>query len=156
VLSLEEIKKLAESQARPFGATIYDVEFAADILRILVDRDGGIDIDSIGELSTLISASLDQSEAMSSEKYILEVSSPGVERRLRTPEHFAAQLGNRITMKLKRPLEGQRRYEGIVDEVSENSVVISVADSKKLTLDLADLDTAKVVVDWDAELKQRK
>ncbi len=80
------------------GLDLYDVEQHQASLRVLVDRDGGIDIDTLTELSRAVSRALDDADPVAG-KYTLEVSSPGLERPLRRPDHFAGAVGDRITVK---------------------------------------------------------
>ena len=82
---------IAEPIAKENGCFIYDVEFVKEgglyFLRIYVDRDGGIDLDACEVISRAVSEKLDEENPIS-QNYYLEVSSPGVERKLKTAEHF--------------------------------------------------------------------
>ncbi|MEP6622931.1 MAG: ribosome maturation factor RimP [Acidimicrobiia bacterium] len=83
--------------------TIYDVTLTGGdrpTLAVLLDRQGGIDLETIEVATRTISAALDALDPVRN-RYLLEVSSPGVERPLRTPEHFAAAVGEDITMKVR-------------------------------------------------------
>lgn len=98
-MSLEESIKLAvENQ----GAKLYDIvkvkENDKNIFRIFVTSKDGIDLDKCAEISRMISPILDVEEPMSGE-YFLEVSSPGIERRLRKTEHFKASIGENVKIK---------------------------------------------------------
>ena len=98
-MNLEESIKLA---VESLGAKLYDItttkEHDRNIFRVLVTADGGISLDKCAEISRIISPILDVDEPMSGE-YILEVSSPGIERKLRKKEHFIASVGEKVKIK---------------------------------------------------------
>ena len=98
-MNLEESIKLS---VESLGAKLYDIattkEHDRNIFRVLVTADGGISLDKCAEISRMISQILDVDEPMSGE-YILEVSSPGIERKLRKKEHFIASVGEKVKIK---------------------------------------------------------
>jgi ribosome maturation factor RimP len=98
-MNLEESIKLS---VESLGAKLYDItttkEHDRNIFRVLVTADGGISLDKCAEISRMISPILDVDEPMSGE-YILEVSSPGIERKLRKKEHFIASIGEKVKIK---------------------------------------------------------
>ena len=98
-MSLEESIKLA---VESLGANLYDIvnakEHDRNIFRVLITAENGISLDKCAEISRMISPILDVDEPMGGE-YILEVSSPGIERKLRTKEHFIASVGEKVKIK---------------------------------------------------------
>ena len=98
-MNLEESIKLA---VESLGANLYDIvsvrEHDKNIFRVLVTAENGISLDKCAEISRMISPILDVDEPMGGE-YILEVSSPGIERKLRTKEHFKASVGEKVKVK---------------------------------------------------------
>ena len=98
-MSLEESIKLA---VESLGASLYDIitvrEHDKNIFRVLVTAENGISLDKCAEISRMISPILDVDEPMGGE-YILEVSSPGIERKLRKKEHFIASVGEKVKIK---------------------------------------------------------
>ena len=98
-MSLEESIKLA---VESLGANLYDIvtvkEHDKNIFRVLVTAENGISLDKCAEISRMISPILDVDEPMGGE-YILEVSSPGIERKLRKKEHFLASVGEKVKIK---------------------------------------------------------
>ena len=98
-MSLEESIKLA---VESLGANLYDIvsakEHDRNIFRVLVTTTNGISLDKCAEISRMISPILDVNEPMGGE-YILEVSSPGIERKLRKKEHFLASVGEKVKIK---------------------------------------------------------
>src|SRR5919199_4118262 len=77
------------------GLELVDVEHTGKLLRVTVDRPGGVDLDAISDATRLVSDALDRTDVVPG-RYVLEVSSPGVERSLRTPEHFRRFVGTRV------------------------------------------------------------
>ena len=98
-MSLEESIKLA---VESLGANLYDIvsakEHDRNIFRVLITAENGISLDKCAEISRMISPILDVDEPMGGE-YILEVSSPGIERKLRKKEHFLASVGEKVKIK---------------------------------------------------------
>mgnify|MGYP002662678250 CR=1 FL=1 len=98
-MSLEESIKLA---VESLGANLYDIVSTKahdrNIFRVLVTAENGISLDKCAEISRMISPILDVDEPMNGE-YVLEVSSPGIERKLRTKEHFKASIGEKVKIK---------------------------------------------------------
>ena len=98
-MSLEKSIKLA---VESLGANLYDIVSTKahdrNIFRVLVTAEGGISLDKCAEISRMISPILDVDEPMNGE-YVLEVSSPGIERKLRTKEHFKASIGEKVKIK---------------------------------------------------------
>lgn len=114
----DRVRLLAEPLAQELGLTVWDVQFVKEgaewYLRILIDKEGGVTIDDCVDMTHAVDPVLDEEDPISQE-YILEVSSPGVERKLNRPEHFAASVGLPVRAKLIRPLEdGTRTLEGVL------------------------------------------
>src|SRR5947208_2447471 len=94
------VHELIEPLLTPSGFELVDVELKAGVLQISIDRPGGIDLEADSQAATVISAALDAADPIDG-RYTLEVSSPGLERPLRTPEHFRRFVGTTITVKTK-------------------------------------------------------
>jgi ribosome maturation factor RimP len=132
------------------NASLYDIEHESGILRIMVDRNGGIDVDTIGELSQQISDALDVDDPFPDQRYLLEVTSPGIERKLRTPEHFTQQIGADINVKVRQPVEGERRFVARLDAVDDAGVQVTVGEAvHRLSYD--DIETARIVFHWEEQ-----
>ncbi len=144
------VRLLVEPLVEAAGASLYDVEHTGGVLRITVQRDGGVDIDVIGKLTRQISHLLDEEDPLPGQ-YTLEVSSPGLERTLRTPEHFAGAVGSLVTVKTRAGVEGDRRLKGTLLAADADHVTIApVAADPGATrvLALADIDRARTVFEW--------
>jgi ribosome maturation factor RimP len=136
------IRELAEPALASVGLELWDVEALRDVLRILVDRPGGIDLDTLTLASGVLSPMLDEHPELAPEgRYQLEVSSPGVERTLRTPDQYRRYVGTEITVKTTAPIEGARRLHGRLVAADEQSIQLQPRD--------AGPDTAAVEIDYD-------
>ena len=111
----QKVFELAEMPAKEIGCYIYDVEYLKEgadwYLRIYADKEGGIVVDDCELLSKRLSKALDEQDPIPG-KYYLEVSSPGIERRLRQPWHFEKYLSDVVEVKLYKALEGKKRLIG--------------------------------------------
>ena len=103
---------IAEPVAGEFGCYIYDVEYVKEgntrFLRIYADKEGGISIDDCEKISREISTILDKKDPIK-ENYFLEVSSPGIERKLKTETHFKTYLGKEIDLNFYKPFNGAKQ-----------------------------------------------
>lgn len=93
------------------------------VLRIYIDKEGGILVEDCEAVSRQASAILDVEDPISSE-YTLEVSSPGMDRPLFTLEQFASHAGEQVKIKLRSPFEGRRNFQGLLRGVEEQDVVV--------------------------------
>jgi ribosome maturation factor RimP len=149
----------AEALVRPVieGAGLELVEVVSTrqdgrrLLRVTIDRPEGVDLDTIAELSERISRRLDL-EGYAPGPYALEVSSPGIERALIRPEHFARAIGRNVKVKTTVEVDGSRSHSGILVESGDEAFVIDAAGGRMRLL-YADLVSARTVADWAAELK---
>ncbi len=149
----------AEPLVRPVvegaGLELVEVSFRREsgrqVLRVVVDRESGVDLDTIAETSEKISRRLDL-EGFGRGSYSLEVSSPGIERPLRKPEHFRRFVGSMVKLKTAAPVAGQRVHQGVLVGADEDAAVVEV-NGEPRRIAYADMTSARTVVDWDAELK---
>jgi ribosome maturation factor RimP len=138
----------AEALLRPLveaqGCELFDLEWKGGILRISLDREGGIDVDTLGALTPPISTALDEAELFPG-SYTLEVSSPGLERTLRTVAHFRRFVGTTVRVKLVPDAadDADRRAEGTLIEVDDDGIVI---DERRIAH--AEIDRATTVFTW--------
>ncbi|MEM2175068.1 MAG: ribosome maturation factor RimP [Candidatus Micrarchaeia archaeon] len=96
----EEIYNLIFNTVKERGLELYDVEYDGKNLRVYIDMPGGVTINTCEEVSNLLSLKLDALDLIP-HSYILEVSSPGVERKLKNPEHFKKAIGKKIMVQKK-------------------------------------------------------
>ena len=134
---------------------LYDVEQNAGIVKITVDSSTGVTLDQLAVINRKISHALDEKDPIPN-KYTLEVSSPGLERKLRKREHFVAAVNERITVKLGPHVEGERRLGGILKEVSADSLILEVENTEKHEIKIEDITQAKTVFEWEKKTKPGK
>ncbi len=96
------------------------------IVRLYIDRPGGVNHDLCARVSSAVGRALDEIDAFEG-AYTLEVSSPGIERPLKKRSHFEAQVGKKVYVKTRLPVEGSKVWQGILQEVAEDSVVVEEA-----------------------------
>ena len=117
------VRVIAEPLAEELGYVLWDVEYVkvgADMyLRITIDSEEGITIEDCEKLHRAIDPVLDEADPIE-EAYYLEVSSPGVERELRTPAHIEACEGWNVEVKLYAPRDGAKMFRGVLMTCAEN------------------------------------
>ncbi|HVM68176.1 MAG TPA: ribosome maturation factor RimP, partial [Acidimicrobiales bacterium] len=122
------------------------------LLRVVVDRPGGADLDTISAVTRAVSEELDRHDPFPGHRYTLEVSSPGVERPLRTPAHFARAVGETVSVRTLAGGQGERRVQGTLDSVDDEGIVLTGADlpegGRRLAFD--EIERARTVFEWGA------
>ncbi|MFC3040332.1 ribosome maturation factor RimP [Virgibacillus xinjiangensis] len=119
---------------------LVDIEYVKEgknwFLRVYIDKPGGVDIAECGEVSEELSNKLDEADPIK-DAYFLEVSSPGVERPLKTKEDFAANISSNVYVKLYEPIDGNKEYEGILSSFSDDTAIIEYkVKTKKSTVEI--------------------
>jgi ribosome maturation factor RimP len=141
----EKLYKLVETAVEALGYELVGVEQAGSVLRVYIDALGGITIDDCERVSHQISGALDVEDLIAG-PYTLEVSSPGLDRPLFTPEHFARFTGRIIKFTSVVPIEGRRRFKGLLEAVRDDEITVNV-DGHTLVLKVNDIETARLVPD---------
>jgi ribosome maturation factor RimP len=143
----ERLGRLVAPVAEDLDLTVYDVEEAGGTLRVLLDRPGGIDVDALTSATRRISAAMDDDGTFPAAA-TLEVSSPGLERKLRTPTHFSGAVGDRVKVKLRAGVDGDRRLTGTLTSADERSITITPDDAEPRTVPLDDVESAHTEFVW--------
>ena len=130
--------QIAAPIAEKLGVEIWDIRFLKEgsdwFLRIFLDKEGGIGIDDCEAFSRAIDAPLDELDPIE-QSYCLEVSSPGLERNLTRPEHFDKYTGEKIKIKLIRPVDGVREFSGILESADKGRFTLRLPDGGAMDLD---------------------
>lgn len=134
------------------GYELVGIEYVASgkhsILRIFIDTDNGIGIEDCEKVSHQLSAIFDVEDPIMGQ-YNLEVSSPGIERPLFHIGHYQRFLGNDIKLRLVRPINGQRKFKGVIGSVSETKHSIElVTELGPVTLDIDMIEKANLIADF--------
>jgi len=133
----------------PLGLELYDVDFSAGTLSVVVTRPGGVDVDTLAVASRALSQWLDETDPIEG-RFTLDVSSPGLERRLRTPAHFASAVGERVTLRERRDDAPTRRLEGVVVSSDETGLVLDDAQLGATRVEFSSIERARTVFEWGA------
>ena len=137
---------------------LYDLEFAGGILRVTIDTPAGgpsgVDIDQISLVTRLLGRELDHNENAVPGRFTLEVTSPGLERTLRTPHHFSREVGKEVTIRLAADLDGRRRFAGLLVSATDTTASVRLSDSgETVEIPLSLVDKAKTVFVWESQPK---
>jgi ribosome maturation factor RimP len=132
------------------GLDLVDLEHHSGMLRVVVDRPGGVDLDAIAEATRAVSGTLDDHDPFPGQRYTLEVSSPGVERPLRTPAQFARALGEEVSVRRRSGDEGERRVQGELTVVDDDGVTVAGPELPDggVRIGYDQIDRARTVFTW--------
>lgn len=143
----DRVRALVEPVVADRGLELYDVQHEGGVLRISVDRDGGVLVDDLAQVSRVISVLLDEEEPISG-RYTLEVSSPGLERTLRTPAHHRKAVGSLVSIKLGPGAEGDRRLRGTLAAADDEGITLRLESGDERHLRYDEVQRAKTVLEW--------
>ena len=134
---LRQLEALLTPVVEDRGMDLVDLEYVTEhsgwVLRLFVDRPGGVTVEDCARVSRDCSTVLDAEDVVQ-RRYRLEVSSPGVERRLRKQAHFQSCLGQRVHVILREPLEGRKRVTGELLAVKNESIDVASHDGVTVTI----------------------
>jgi len=156
--SLEALlSPVAESQ----GCELYDLEYVKEggdrILRLFIDKEGGVDLEDCENVSHAAEVVLDEHDPIPT-AYRLQVGSPGIERKLAKPAHYTRYVGQKISLKLFAPYSppsgadetvtetGRKKFTGILKSFNNNTIILTDEDSREWTFDLKQVSACKLVV----------
>lgn len=169
---VSKLEKIATDVCEREGCVLYDIEFVSGsqgrgrIVRVYVDRlDSQVSIQDCEKVSNGMNLMLDVEDVVPGGEYMLEVSTPGLERKLSKPSHYQTSIDKTITVKTSEsimdfnpdlPNTGKRmNAKGILKNVSEEGIVLLV-DNKDMKVPFSIIEKAKVVFDFDASKGQKK
>lgn len=159
---LERVRELVEPITSDLDLDLYDIERRGGTVRITVDTppgsEGGISLDNLSLATRLISRELDHEDVIASQ-YTLEVTSPGLERTLRTPAHFQREVGKDITVRLAGHAVSDgdpRRLDGQLVAADESTATVLGDDGVERVINVADVDKARTIFEWGPKPKPGK
>lgn len=148
---LEQLQALLAPVVEGLGFQCWGIEYISQgkhtVLRVYIDKEGGIMVEDCEAVSRQISGVLDVEDPITSE-YALEVSSPGMDRPLFTLEQYAAHAGEQVKIKLRTPFEGRRNFQGLLRGVEDQDVVVQV-DQNEFLLPIDSIDKANIIPSFD-------
>jgi ribosome maturation factor RimP len=139
------------------GLDLVDVELHGSELTVFVDRSGGVDLEALGEATRAVSTALDEIDPLPG-RYTLAVSSPGLERRLRTPAHFARAIGETVTVRVQGGTANVRRVSGTLEAADETGCTLVGPELPDGSLRIAydEIERARTVFVWGSQGKSVK
>lgn len=145
--TVERVTEIIKPFAEELSLELWDVTFKKEgtdwYLRVFIDKDGGVSIDDCVDLTRAITKPLDEADPIS-QSYMLEVSSPGVERELKTDLHFAKYVGAPVMMRTIRPIDGVRDFNGVMTEFNDGMITVRLKDEKEVTVNKKETSFVKL------------
>lgn len=150
-----EVRAIVEPLLVGTAVELVDVEHTGGVVRVSIDRPGGVDLELIADVTRRLSRALDDVDPLPG-RYTLEVSSPGLERPLRTPDHFRRAMGATVRVKTRPEVAGDRRTQGRLLAADDDTITVASADAD-LEADAApphrsiaygDIESARTVFEW--------
>jgi ribosome maturation factor RimP len=156
---VERVQAIAERVAASAGLEIVEVELRgggkARMLRIVIDKPGGVTHDDCARLSREVSTILDVEDPIPGGSYVLEVSSPGLDRKLVRAADYERFTGSRVKLTTRQPINGNRHFEGRLERFQQGRLTLDVSSSRKkaragvpeqkLEIDVANVEKANLV-----------
>lgn len=144
-----KVEKLIAPKIENLGYELYDVEYVKEgkdyYLRIYIENEKGISLDDCEKVSNAITDILDKEDYIK-EQYFLEVSSTGVEKVLKKDKHLKANLGVKVQIKLFKPINKNKQYQGILKDFNENEIILETEES--ITLERKNISQIKTIYNW--------
>jgi len=131
----ERVREIAERVGASAGLEVVEVELRgagnSRMLRIFIDKPGGVTHGDCANLSRELSTILDVEDAVPGGSYVLEVSSPGLDRKLSRPVEFERFTGSRVKLTTREPIDGNRHFEGRLESFREGRLTLELGETKK-------------------------
>jgi len=146
---VDTITNLLAPVAEACGVSLYDIEFLKEggnrILRLYIDKDEGVDLDDCERVSRAAEEVLDADDPIPT-AYFLEVSSPGIERKLSKPEHFSSFIGHKVAIKLYGPQDGRKKFTGQLTDYNNDIITLTEEDEIAHNFERAQISMCRLVV----------
>jgi ribosome maturation factor RimP len=130
----------------------YNAHRGSALLRLFIDAPGGVTLSDCEKVSREVEGLLDVEDPIP-QNYRLEVSSPGLDRPLVKPGHFERFAGSVARVQLLAPRDGRRKFQGVLRGYRDEHVVLETEDAGTVTLALSDIERARLVPDYEQELR---
>lgn len=156
---IDRITALVTPIASDLDLDVYDIERRGGTIRVTLDTqpgsEAGISLDTLSLATRLISRELDHEDPVAGQ-YTLEVTSPGLERALRTAAHFQREVGKTVTVRLRDPQADPRRIQGVLAGATDVDATLLLDDGTERIVAIADIDKARTVFEWGPKPKPGK
>ena len=144
----DKLTGLVAPAVEALGHELVGIEYLAQgahsVLRIYIDSPEGITLDDCSRVSHQVSGVLEVEDPIRG-KFNLEVSSPGLDRPLFSLAHFQRFMGKAVKLRLRQPVEGQRKFKGVIEAVENDRIQIALEDSKLLELEIDEIEKANLI-----------
>ncbi len=155
---VERLWAVVEPYVAAEGIELDDMEIVGKapgvVVRVTLDAEGGVGVDRLAEISRRLSRLLDEEDPVEG-SYTLEVSSPGLERKLRRPQHFAKSVGREVKVKSRLEIGGDFAHRGVLTDANDDGFVVDV-DGEKREIAYGDVVSARTVFAWEKAAKPGK
>lgn len=145
--TVQRVEEIVKPFADELGIELWDIRFAKEgadwYLRVFIDKEGGVSIDDCVDLTHAITKPLDEADPIP-QSYMLEVSSPGVERELVRDEHFEKYVGSPVMLRLIRAVDGVRDFKGTMVSYKDKKITVKLIDDSEVTFDKKDTTFVKL------------
>ena len=145
--TVQRVEEIIKPYADELGLEIWDITFKKEgsqwYLRIFIDKEDGINIDDCVDLTHAVSEPLDKADPIP-QNYMLEISSPGVERELTRDEHFQKFIGAPVMLRTIRPVDGVRDFSGKLLSYKDKKISLELQDEKVVTFDKKETNFVKL------------
>lgn len=149
---IDKVWEIADRVARSEGLDVVDVEFLGGgkhrMLRLYIDKDGGVTHADCENMSTQVGTILDVEEVIPGSEYTLEVSSPGVERKLSRPKDFEKAAGKKVKVVLREPVDGNATWDGVLESFEANTLTLTSKKGQAVRIPLDKVKKANLKFDW--------
>src|SRR6056297_1405947 len=156
---IDRVRALVEPIASDLGLDVYDIERRGATIRVTLDTppgsDSGITLDTLSLATRLVSRELDHDDPIAGHS-TLEVTSPGLERPLRTPAHFRREVGKDVTVRLRDPQADPRRVQGRLVAADDRAATLLLDDGTERIIEFDAVDKARTVFEWGPKPKPGK
>ena len=147
------MEELIEPAVNSLGCELWGIDYRpfgkSALLRVFIDKEGGVSLDDCTDVSYQVSGVLDVEEPISV-AYTLEVSSPGIERPLLRPEHYEKYIGHEIKVRCKWPVSDRRKFMGTIISSTDTEVLLQEG-SEEISIPLEAISKARLVVSYEDE-----
>lgn len=146
----EKVEQLVKNPIEKLGYSLYDVEYVKEgpeyYLRIYIDKESGIDLNDCEKVSNEINEIIDKADYIK-EQYYLEVSSPGIERKLRKDKHLEQNISKNVEIKLfKKDNNGKKEYTGKLKAFNQEEIIIET--DKEIAIERKNIAQIKTIYEW--------
>lgn len=147
----QRVSELVKETVEECGCILWDVEFVKEgpdhNLIIYIDKPEGISLDDCEMVNDAVEPIIDEADPIEG-SYYLEISSPGLERELKTPEHIEAFVGERVIVKLYAAKDGKKSYDGVIDSFDADRNVLTLDCGEKIDFTLKECASIKTVCEF--------